>query len=157
MRHCTLYRKVRACLQGWLISSVLLSTAHASPLDLRPYQGKVVYLDFWASWCTPCRRSFPWLDSVAQQYKQRDLVVIGVNVDHDRGLAEKFLKDTPVLFPIVYDPQGEVASEFQVMGMPSAVLIDRSGKVRFQHIGFSDKRKEEYEAHVQTLLDEPAR
>ncbi len=144
----------------WLCALALAcaasGTAHATLLDLSAYRGKVVYLDFWASWCTPCRRSFPWLDGLAQEYAQRDLVVIGVNVDQDHQLAEQFLNDTPARFPIIYDPHGDIATAFKVVGMPSAVLIDRFGKVRFQHVGFSEKREEQYEADVRSLLAEPA-
>lgn len=139
-----------------LSALALLQSARAGTLDLAAYEGKVVYLDFWASWCTPCRRSFPWLDGLFREYSGRDLVVIGVNVDQDHDLAERFLNGTPASFPIIYDPRGEIASRFKVMGMPSAVLLDRTGRVRFQHVGFSEKQESEYEAHVQSLLAEPA-
>jgi thiol-disulfide isomerase/thioredoxin len=129
---------------------------HATDIDLKAYKGKVVYLDFWASWCVPCRRSFPWLDGIYREYKARGLVVIGVNVDADHSLAENFLKDTPVGFPIVYDPAGQLAARFKIQGMPSAVLIGRDGKIQFQHIGFTDNKEGEYETHVESLLAEPA-
>jgi thiol-disulfide isomerase/thioredoxin len=129
-------------------------SAHADGLDLSAYRGKVVYLDFWASWCVPCKRSFPWLDGLVSQYRKQDLVIIGVNVDQSTALANKFLDDTRADFPIVYDPQGALATTYKIMGMPSAVLIDRTGKVRFQHVGFSDSKKDEYETHVRQLLAE---
>lgn len=146
----------RFCIAVFLAGVALVGGAQANPLDLAAYQGKVVYLDFWASWCTPCRRSFPWLDGLVREYAGRDLVVIGVNVDQDPELAEKFLNETPASFPIVYDPRGELATRFKIVGMPSAVLIDRTGHVRFQHVGFSEKKEDEYETHVQGLLAEPA-
>jgi thiol-disulfide isomerase/thioredoxin len=144
-------------LAALILAVTAFGAVRGAQLDLSAYRGKVVYLDFWASWCTPCRRSFPWLDGLVSEYAKRDLVVIGVNVDQDHALAEQFLNATPANFPIVYDPHGDIASAFKVVGMPSAVLIDRSGQVRFQHVGFSEKRKEEYEAHIQSLLAEPAR
>ncbi len=128
--------------------------AHGNGLDLGAYRGKVVYLDFWASWCTPCRRSFPWLDGLVRQFGAADLVVIGINVDQSSELARKFLDDTPANFPIVYDPHGAIATNYNVIGMPSAVLIDRTGHVRFQHVGFSDSAKDEYETQVRQLLTE---
>lgn len=139
------------------VAIVLLgcTAAHAESLDLSAYRGKVVYLDFWASWCTPCRRSFPWLDGLVRQFSNRDLVVIGINVDQSHELAERFLSDTPASFPIVYDPEGVIATSFKIVGMPSAVLIDRTGQIRFQHVGFSDSKKDEYETHVRALLGEP--
>jgi cytochrome c biogenesis protein CcmG/thiol:disulfide interchange protein DsbE len=144
-------------LAALILAVTAFGAVRGAQLDLSAYRGKVVYLDFWASWCTPCRRSFPWLDGLVSEYAKRDLVVIGVNVDQDHALAEQFLNATPANFPIVYDPHGDIASAFKVVGMPSAVLIDRSGQVRFQHVGFSEKRKEEYESHIQSLLAEPAR
>jgi thiol-disulfide isomerase/thioredoxin len=149
-------REARA-MKKWLCALGLVAafgTSQAAPLDLTAYSGKVVYLDFWASWCTPCRQSFPWLNSLTRKYSRRDLVVIGVNVDQARGLADKFLKETPAEFPIIFDPQGDIAASFSVIGMPSAALIDRSGHVRFQHTGFTERRREDYEQQVQGLVAE---
>ena len=150
-------RKTSWSALGIAIALVACTSAHAEGLDLSGYRGKVVYLDFWASWCTPCRRSFPWLDGLVRQFGKYDLVVIGVNVDQSNELAKKFLDDIPANFPIVYDPQGAIATTFKIMGMPSAVLIDRNGQVRFQHVGFSETTKDEYETHVRQLLDEKPR
>lgn len=137
---------VLACLVGgW---------ATAGALDLSAYRGQVVYLDFWASWCGPCRESFPWLGYMTQQYGNRRFVVIGVNVDHDRPKAERFLAGTPASFPIVYDPTGDIATSFRVSAMPSAILLDRNGRVRYQHSGFTAARAGEYEDEVEKLLDE---
>jgi cytochrome c biogenesis protein CcmG/thiol:disulfide interchange protein DsbE len=142
---------------GFLLAALLSGWAGASDLDLDAYRGKVIYMDFWASWCAPCRESFPWLDQLATQYALQNLVVIGVNVDQDRDSAERFLNQNFASFPIVYDPLGKIATAYNVKGMPSAVLIDRAGHVRFQHIGFSSKKKGEYEDQLQTLLNEPPR
>ena len=141
-----------------LLVSALMSSrvAGAAELDLSAYRGKVVYIDFWASWCAPCRESFPWLDELVHQYESKNLVVIGVNVDKDRARAAHFLDQVYAAFPIVYDPLGDIATRFKVTGMPSAVLVDRTGRVRFQHAGFSAKVKDEYEDQLRTLLDEPA-
>jgi cytochrome c biogenesis protein CcmG/thiol:disulfide interchange protein DsbE len=142
----------------WSLSLVLwmflVPVVRASNFDLSAYRGKVVYVDFWASWCGPCRESFPWLDELVREYRSKDLVVIGINVDKDRDRAERFLNETPADFPIIYDPRGDLASEYKVAGMPSAVLIDRAGHIRFQHAGFSVKQKGLYEQQLQTLLAE---
>jgi peroxiredoxin len=90
------------------------------------------------------------------EYASRNFVVIGVNVDKDRERAERFLNEIPTDFPIVYDPKGELAAAYKVAGMPSAILIDRAGQVRFQHTGFSEKQKGLYEEQLQTLLAESA-
>jgi thiol-disulfide isomerase/thioredoxin len=139
-----------------LLSGTGTAVVRATGLDLNAYRGKVVYLDFWASWCGPCRESFPWLAGLLRDYATRDLVVIGVNVDKDRTLAERFLGDTPAAFSIIYDPRGEIAAAYKVAGMPTAILIDRTGQVRYQHTGFSVKKRGEYEGHLRTLLSETA-
>lgn len=139
---------------GPLLVLLFCPFARSSDLDLSAYRGKVVYVDFWASWCGPCRESFPWLDELVREYRSKDFVVIGVNVDKDRERAERFLNETPADFPIVFDPTGSLASVYKIAGMPSAVLIDRAGRIRFQHAGFSTKQKGFYEQQLQTLLAE---
>src|ERR1039458_5882299 len=128
----TQYRDSFAWVSFALLGVLLLGPfARASNLDLSAYRGKVVYVDFWASWCGPCKQSFPWLDSLVREYSSQNFVVIGVNVDKDRDRAEQFLNETPAEFSIVYDPKGELATAYKVAGMPSGILIDRSGHVRF--------------------------
>ena len=139
-----------------LLAAMFGNVVNASALDLAPYRGKVVYLDFWASWCAPCRQSFPWMSDLQRQYASRDFVVLAINVDQNRNSADRFLGDVPSNFKILYDPQGDIATAYKVSGMPSAVLIDRGGHVRFQHVGFSQKKKDQYEEQVHTLLSEPA-
>ncbi|MDP8983801.1 MAG: TlpA family protein disulfide reductase [Pseudomonadota bacterium] len=140
---------------SFVLALVLLcSGVRAKDLDLTAYRGKVVYVDFWASWCAPCKQSFPWLDELVHEHASQDFVVIGVNVDKARDRAERFLNETRADFPIVYDPEGELATAYKVTGMPSGVLIDRTGHVRFQHAGFSEKQKGLYEQQLQTLLAE---
>jgi len=124
-------------------------------LDLSKYKGaQAVYLDFWASWCVPCRESFPWLNKINSQYSDQGLKVIGVNLDAEIGDAKKFLESYPAMFDVVYDPEGELATRFNLQGMPSAVLIGRNGKVFSQHIGFSGGRSEHYEDAIRKLLSE---
>ncbi|HEY5760489.1 MAG TPA: TlpA disulfide reductase family protein [Steroidobacter sp.] len=121
-------------------------------LDLARFRGKVVLVDFWASWCVPCRQSLPWLNEMQAKYRDRGLVVIGVNVDRERPAAERFLKDTPAHFDMVYDPDGSLAQRFQVPGMPSSYLIGRDGEIAGQHIGFRNNTRQEREAELQRLL-----
>ena len=130
----------------------------ASSLDLDRYRGKVVYLDFWASWCGPCRQSFPWLSDIQSRFGPNKVVIIGINVDHDREKAERFLKETASNFTILYDPQGQVATRYHVKAMPSSFLIDATGRVRYEHQGFSTKEIAEYEEQIATLLaEEPSK
>lgn len=123
-------------------------------LDLAQYKGKVVYLDFWASWCAPCRRSFPWLDALERKHGAEGFVVIAVNVDTERALAAGFLEQVPVGFKVAYDPKGELAARWQLLGMPSSFLIDRSGKVRSTHQGFRKGDEALREAEIVKLLAE---
>jgi thiol-disulfide isomerase/thioredoxin len=132
------------------------SNSRGDTLDLGAYKGKVVYLDFWASWCNPCRQSFPWMNELQNTYRGKGLVVIGVNVDHDRGLADSFLSKMPADFDIVYDPEGAIARRFEFKDMPTSVLIDRDGRVRYVHAGFFPEKRSEYLAHVQVLLGNKA-
>ena len=105
-------------------------------VDLDAFKGKVVYLDFWASWCEPCRESFPWMNRLQAELEGNGLVIIAVNVDRERAAAEQFLRSHPARFRIVYDPQGKLPEKFGVRGMPTSFLIDRDGHIQFQHQGF---------------------
>ena len=139
-----------------LVIPTALAHEDLATLDLRAYHGKVVYLDFWASWCTPCRRSFPWLDAMQRKHGDAGLVVIAVNVDTERKLASDFLREVPVGFRIAYDPKGELAAQWQLLGMPSSFMIDRSGKVRSRHESFRSDQTAGLEAQLIALLQEPA-
>ncbi|MFQ3193606.1 MAG: thiol-disulfide isomerase/thioredoxin [Colwellia sp.] len=117
------------------------------------HKGKVIYLDFWASWCGPCRKSFPWMNNIQEKYQQQGLVIISVNVDNNKALADKFLAEIPANFTVFYDPKGKVARQFKLKGMPSSYIIDRSGKVISTHVGFSQSKKKKYEQELIALLN----
>lgn len=121
-------------------------------LRLDQLRGKVVYLDFWASWCAPCRKSFPFMNELQARYGDQGLVVLAVNLDKKSELVERFLAKYPARFTIAYDPAGKTAESFAVRGMPSTYLIDRDGEVRFSHVGFREKDRAELEDHVQKIL-----
>jgi cytochrome c biogenesis protein CcmG/thiol:disulfide interchange protein DsbE len=123
------------------------------PLDLAQLRGKVVLVDFWASWCEPCRHSFPWLNEMQAKYADRGLVVIGVNVDRERGDADRFLRDAPAQFRVVYDPAGTLASRYDLPGMPVSYIIGPNGDVVGRHIGFRNALRAEREAELQKLLE----
>lgn len=121
-------------------------------VELGKLKGKVVYVDFWASWCTPCRKSFPWMNELNKKYKDQGLEVVAVNLDKSREPIDEFLAKTPAEFTIAYDPSGTAASSYKVAGMPSSYLIDRNGQLQVSHIGFRDKDKEEMESKIKELL-----
>ncbi|MFT4925314.1 MAG: thiol-disulfide isomerase/thioredoxin [Phenylobacterium sp.] len=119
---------------------------------LSDFKGKVVYIDFWASWCGPCRKSFPWLNKINQQYSAEDFAVLSINLDTERHLAEKFLSKYPAEFSITYDPEGDLARAYKVMGMPSSYLIDHLGNIVASHVGFKQKRTAGYEQQIEHLI-----
>jgi thiol-disulfide isomerase/thioredoxin len=126
----------------------------AAPLDLAAMRGHVVYLDFWASWCGPCKQSFPWMQSLHSTYAGRGLDVVAVDVDSDRSDADRFLGRFHPDFRVLFDPSGSLADRYGVKGMPTSMLIDRHGKVRFVHVGFVPVEAEKYEQQVESLLAE---
>src|SRR4051812_4884485 len=146
-------RKLRS---PFVLGAVLLLTIGVvradSTIDLARYRGSVVVLDFWASWCGPCRQSFPWLNSIAEKYRNRGVIVVGVNVDRERSDADRFLQTVPASFPIIYDPTGSLAARYQVEGMPSSFILSPDGKVIAKHVGFKSSAREEREAELERAL-----
>jgi cytochrome c biogenesis protein CcmG, thiol:disulfide interchange protein DsbE len=145
-------------LSAMVAMATMLATGAASavppgdPIALESLRGKVVYLDFWASWCVPCRQSFPWMDHLQQVLGRDGLVVVAVNVDHERADADRFLRELAPGFRVAYDPEGTLAEQYHVHGMPTSFLIDREGKVQLQHAGFRTRDRDELEARIRTLL-----
>lgn len=121
-------------------------------VQLENLKGKVVYLDFWASWCEPCKKSFPWMHKIKQSYADKGFEILAVNLDKDRKLADEFLKDMEINFKVAFDASGESASNYKLRGMPSSYLIGRDGKVYASHIGFREKDKAQLEQAIQNLL-----
>lgn len=116
-------------------------------------KGNVVYVDFWASWCVPCRKSFPWMTDMQNKYRQKGLRVITINVDAEHQLAELFLKENIANFPIIFDPKGQVADAFHLKGMPSSFVINRTGEITYAHVGFFTNKQKAYELELTKLLD----
>lgn len=123
-----------------------------APVSLEQQKGKVVYLDFWASWCAPCRQSFPWMNELKQRYGAQGLAIIAVNLDKLRDDSTAFLATTRPEFTIAFDPEGKTAEQYQVEGMPSSYLIDRDGKLHHSHIGFRARDKVSLESRIEKLL-----
>lgn len=126
----------------------------ADTFDLGQYAGKVVVLDFWASWCEPCRRSFPWLNAMHDKYGSEGLVIVGVNLDMERADAKRFLEEYPADFSIVYDANQALAREYEVVAMPSSYVIGRDGQLAARHMGFKVKQQDDYEALLVRALRE---
>jgi len=137
---------------GEAAPALALANAKGEPVALDKLRGQVVYVDFWASWCGPCKRSFPWMNELAQRYGASGLTVVAVNVDKKREDADRFLAATPAQFTVVYDAAGATPAAWAVKGMPSSYLIDRSGHVVLVEQGFRDEQKAGVESRIRDLL-----
>jgi cytochrome c biogenesis protein CcmG/thiol:disulfide interchange protein DsbE len=129
-----------------------LATAHGETIALQNLRGRVVYVDFWASWCGPCRRSFPWMNEMQQRYGDHGLTIVAINVDRRRADAEQFLKNNAARFAVVYDDVGTTPQSYSVKGMPSSYLINAQGTIVDVGQGFRDDRKDALEDQIRSLL-----
>lgn len=143
---------VHAIEAGQAAPAFSLPTAKGDPVVLDKLRGKVVYVDFWASWCGPCRRSFPWMAEMQQKYGPKGFVVVAVNVDKKRADADRFLAQYPAGFTVVYDETGATPAAYDVKGMPSSYLLDPAGKVTFVGRGFLDEHKADAEQRIAALV-----
>lgn len=124
----------------------------AGPISLAAYRGKLVYVDFWASWCGPCRKSFPWMSSLQQRYGAHGLQVVAINLDAKRGDAAAFLAKVPAGFTVAYDPAGATARAYGIKGMPSSALVGRDGKLLWLHAGFNESDQAVLDAQIKAAL-----
>jgi len=125
-----------------------------APARLADLRGKVVYLDFWASWCGPCRQSLPWMEKVRGEFAPAGFEVFAVNVDEDPADGLRFLRRYPVSFPVLGDARGAIAALYDVQDMPSSYLIDRRGAVRHVHRGFNRDDAARLRARIAQLVAE---
>jgi len=123
-------------------------------LDLQAYHGKVVYLDFWATWCPPCKKSMPFLNALHNDFQDKGFEVIGISVDENPDDIDPFLAEFPVDFVLAREPSGECPKKYAVIAMPSSYLIDRNGLLRAVHLGFRDTDQAEIRRQVVELLEE---
>jgi peroxiredoxin len=131
-----------------------LTTRAGRDVSLTQYRGQVVMINFWASWCGPCRQEMPLLESIYKKYNRLGFTLLGVNVEPDSKAADDWLKSTPVTFPILYDKESKVSKLYDVAGMPSTVIIDRSGKLRVLHRGYKPGDENEYLDSIRSLIRE---
>jgi peroxiredoxin len=133
---------------------ITLSGLNGKTLRIADLKGKVVLLDFWASWCIPCRRSFPEVDALHRELESKGLAVIAVNVDEQQKNAYTFLEKYPHTMTVAFDPKGSVAEAFNLQAMPSTLIVDRSGHIRFTHQGYTEKTIGQFRTEVLQLLAE---
>jgi len=134
---------------------ISIAQAHADQVtseSLNAYRGKVVFVDFWASWCGPCLRSFPWLSRMQDKYADQGLVVLGVNLDRNRADADAFIQKLKPGFTILYDDSATLAHQFDVQTMPSSFILDPNGEIVMAHRGFTTKMAPELENKLMIIL-----
>ncbi len=131
-----------------------LPARNGGVVSLSQFKGQVVMINFWASWCGPCRQEMPLLDNIYKHYSKLGFSLIGVNVEPDRKSAEEWLKQTPVSFPVLFDTQSIVSKLYGVPGMPTTVFIDRNGNVRMLHQGYKPGDENAYLNEIRALVQE---
>ncbi|WP_374961666.1 TlpA family protein disulfide reductase [Spongiibacter tropicus] len=150
---------IRHGLCSFFLAPLLMLTAsisHAADFqsgsfDLANYRGKVVYLDFWASWCGPCRASFPFMNRLVSEYGD-DLAVVTINLDEDADSAREFIEEFQPTFPVFHDPDGIFAKQYKVAGMPNSYLFDRRGQLLLKHIGFTKSTPDELDGKIRSAI-----
>ncbi len=131
-----------------------LPSRDGKAVNLAQYKGQVVMINFWASWCGPCRQEMPLLESIYKKYNKLGFVLLGVNVEPDSNAANNWLKQTPVSFPVLYDKESKVSQLYDVAGMPTTVFIDRKGNLRMIHKSYRPGDENEYMDNVKSLIRE---
>ena len=139
---------------GQSAPNLTLKKLDNSSFKISDLKGDVVYVDFWATWCPPCRKSFPWMEAMHQRYKDLGFQVVAISLDTKRSVIDQFLKTMDANFTIAHDPSGDSATAFKVKGMPSSYLIDRRGNIHKTHLGFNDRYKATLESEIKNLLAE---
>jgi len=121
---------------------------------LKDFDGQVVLINFWASWCGPCREEMPLLDELHKRYAPLGFTMLGVNVEEDSAAADRFLQGLPVSFPVLYDRENSVSKLYEVIAMPSSVLVGRDGRVRYKHHGYEPGNENDYQDQIRMLVRE---
>lgn len=138
--------------EGVPAPEIKLNDLAGKPVSLSSFKGKVVLVDFFASWCAPCREELPILDKLSKSYREQGLVVLGVNIDNEMSAAQKFLKTVPVSFVVVHDAAKKVAKLYAPPTMPSSYLIDREGRIQRVYKGFRASDAAKIEAELKKML-----
>ena len=123
-------------------------------LRLSDFRGQVLLINFWASWCGPCRQEMPLLEDLYKRYSKLGFTILGVNVDNDSTKANNYLRDIKVTFPIMYDTTNAVSKSYNVNAMPTTVIVDRNGNMRFLHQGYKPGYERDYKKQVVQLIKE---
>ena len=131
-----------------------LKSRNGGNLRLAELRGEVVLVNFWASWCGPCREEMPKLEELHNTFKDLGFTMIGINLDQTPALSKKLLKDITVTFPILFDPENNISEAYGVESMPSTFLVDKNGNWRFLHKGYKAGYEDDYAEQIKALLRE---
>jgi peroxiredoxin len=131
-----------------------LTDANGQSVTLSDLRGQVVMINFWASWCGPCREEMPLLEQIHQRYEALGFTLLGINVEEDSTNGQAFLQERPVSFPVLYDPKNNLSKLYDVVAMPSTVLIDRQGNIRYLHHGYKPGYENDYQDQIRALARE---
>jgi peroxiredoxin len=131
-----------------------LKSQNGDNIKLSELRGKVILINFWASWCGPCRQEMPELDQLYQHYRSLDFTILGVNVEENSDAAKSLLKDIPVSFPVLFDNANTVSKLYKIKGMPSTIILDRDGNMRYMYMGYQRGYEQEYQKQVRALIRE---
>ena len=134
--------------------SFTLTTLSGQAGGLSEYKGQVVMVNFWATWCGPCQQEMPLLDQMYKKYKPAGFTLIGVNVDKEAPAVKELLARKPVSFPVLLDPANQVSKAYHVDEMPSSVIIDRKGQIRYVHRGYKPGDENDYQDRIRQLIRE---
>lgn len=131
-----------------------LKSRSGKNIKLSELRGQVVMINFWASWCGPCRQEMPLLEDLYKKYNALGFTLLGVNVEEDSSKANAYLRDISVSFPILYDTKNTVSKAYNVKAMPSTVMVDRDGNARYLHHGYKPGYEKEYQKQIKALIRE---
>lgn len=129
-------------------------------INLSDFRGKVVLLDFWATWCVPCNKEFPYLIKFYQEHYKDDFIILAVNIDNNKENMNRFLREQYLesyvshKFPVIFDKDKKIPPLYKLESMPTSIFIDKKGIIRYIHTGFNDTRKKEFREELATLLRE---
>ncbi|MCC2603794.1 TlpA family protein disulfide reductase [Planctobacterium marinum] len=133
----------------------LIDFATGQQISTAQLKGQVVYLDFWASWCKPCKKSFPFMNELQKKYATEDFKVVAINMDEFADDAKRFLAEIPADFAIYTDPEKQLAESLKLPGLPVAFVIDKDGIIRGRHIGFNERKKQKKIQQIEHLIGTP--
>lgn len=145
---------VQAVTEQGSAANFTLKSSNGENVRLSEHRGEVVLINFWASWCGPCRQEMPELEALHQRYRDLGFTVFGINVEQDRSSAERILRDLGLSFPVLFDDENKVSELYDVDAMPVTVLVDRNGEVRFAHKGYKPGYEDMYEQQIRELVKE---